>query len=201
MAEDQDKPKLQTVDINDLSLADEELSVNADADAFQGPPPPDDGDHRVKLRLGDRKVQMGKSKDGRNYFMVHIDAEVLDPEFEGRRVFDNASSLIMQSSGTCRIAGVLKAIGETVPSRTTAKELTKALVDRLAGDPEATITTVWEAYCSDCKKNVLRQQKRFPTDNGSGRHTSQIECPKCHSLCSAQARVTAYKAAGAGAGA
>src|SRR3984885_10407923 len=132
---DEEKSKLQQVDINSLDLADEEISVNADADAFSGPPPPDDGDHLVKLSLGNRKVQMGKGKNGQTYFMAHIQAKVLDAAFENRVVFDNASTMIMQASGTCRAAGVLKALGEQVPSRTTAKDLMRSLVDRLAGGP------------------------------------------------------------------
>ena len=188
--------KLTQVDINSLDLADDELSINTEADAFAGPPPPDDGDHLVKLSLGDRKVQMGKGKQGQTYFMAHVVAKLITGPFENRVVFDNASTMIMQGSGTCRAAGILKAIGETVPSRVSSKDLMRQLVERLAGEPQCIITTTWEAYCPDCEKNVLRQQKRFPT-NGGGGHRNQIECAKCGSLLSAQARITAYKPASA----
>jgi hypothetical protein len=194
MAADEEKRKLETVDINSLDLADEEISVNSDADAFAGPPPPDDGDHLVKLSLGDRKVQMGKGKNGQTYFMAHVVAKLVTGPFENRVVFDNASTMIMQGSGTCRAAGVLKALGETVPPRTTAKTLMQELVSRLAGEPQCIVTTSWEAYCPDCEKNVLRQQKRFPA-NGDGSHRHQLECAKCGSLLTAQARIMAYKPA------
>lgn len=188
------KTKPVEVDINDLSLADEEISVNSDADAFAGPPPPNDGDHLVKLSLGKRKVVMGKARNGENYFMADVNARVITGPYENRMMFDNASTMIMQGSGTCRAAGILKALRESVPMRTTKKELMKALVDRLAGEPQCTVTSQWEAYCSDCEKTVLRSEKRFPSD-GNGGHRHQIECSKCGSLLTAQAKIVAYKPA------
>ena len=35
--------KMKPVDLNDLYLEDENLQLDPDADAFQGPPPPPDG--------------------------------------------------------------------------------------------------------------------------------------------------------------
>lgn len=182
------------VDINDLQLADEQVDVNAEADAFAGPPPPSDGDHRVKLSLGNRKVTSGKDRMGRTYYMVHTQLKVGpgDP-FENRVMFDNVSTMVMQS-GTSKMIGVLKALGEQVGSRVSILELTRLYVNRLAGEPEVIVTSQWRAYCADCEKNVLRGEKRFP-QNPDGSHRHQFECKTCGSLVSAQAEPTAYKLA------
>lgn len=202
---------LVPVDINDLSLADDELSINTDADAFAGPPPPDDGDHRVKLSLGDRKVQQGTIKKGpskgQTYFMVHVQGKIMpgDPS-EGRVTFDNASTMVMQNTGTCRVAGILKALGEPIPARAKGSELARRLCELLAGEPEVVQTTQWSGFCQDCrdeyentggkrgKKNgvILRGQRRFP-ENGNGQHLANVECKECGALVNARAEVMAYK--------
>lgn len=194
MAIDELKVKPQEVDINDLQLADEQVDVNADADAFSGPPPPDDGDHLVKLSLGRKKVQQGKDKQGRVYYMVDVQGKILGGKFENRVTFDMVSTMVMQGSGTSRMVGVLKALGEPVSSRVSIVDLTRQLVNKLAGEPTVIQTTNWRAYCADCEKNILRGQKRFP-QNGDGGHRHQIECPKDGTLCTAQADVQGYKPA------
>lgn len=188
------KSKPVEVDINNLELVDEQVDVNADADAFAGPPPPDDGDHLVKLSLGRDKVQQGKDKQGRVYYMVHVQAKVLNGPFENRVLFDRVSTMVMQGSGTSRMVGVLKALGEPVGNRVSIVDLTRQFVNRLAGEPEVTVTTQWRGYCADCEKNVLRGQKRFP-QNGDHTHRHQIECSKDGSLVTAQADIVAYKPA------
>jgi hypothetical protein len=211
MADELEKVKPIPVDLNDLSLVDEQVDVNAEADAFAGPPPPDDGDHRVKLSLGPRKVQTGKiskgADKGKPYYMVHVQGKVQPGDkFEGRVTFDTVSTMVMQGTGTSRMVGVLKALGETVQSRVGILEITKLLAARLDGEPEVIQQTQWSAYCADCKaeydqtsgrrgkKNgiVLRGQSRFP-QNGDGGHRHQVECPHCGSLLTAQAEVIAYK--------
>jgi hypothetical protein len=109
-------------------------------------------------------------------------------------LFDNVSTMVMQGSGTSRMVGVLKALGEPVSSRVSIVELTRAFVNRLAGEPSVTVTSQWRAYCSDCEKNILRGQKRFKQGvNGTNSH--QLECPKDGSLVTAQAEIVAYKPA------
>ena len=208
MSEEVDlKEKAKPVDLNDLQLADEMVDVNADADAFAGPPPPTDGDYRVKLSLGKRGVSQGKSKDGKLFFMADVNAKVIVGEFENRILFDNVSTMVMQNTGTSRMAGVLKALGETVGGRTSILEMTRKFADKLTGEPEVTVQTQWTAYCADCneenKQNpkrgkkggiVLRGEKRFP-QNGDGHHRAQVECPNCGSLLNARAEILAYKPA------
>jgi hypothetical protein len=205
------REKAKEVDINDLQLADEQVTIDGDADAFAGPPPPPDGDHRAKLSVGKRKVTGGKDKRGRPFYMVDSNAKIIAGDFENRILFDNVSTMVMDSSGTSRMAGVLKALGEQVGGRTSIVELTRLYVNKLAGEPEVLVQSQWTAYCADCKadadasggkrgkKNgiVLRGQKRFPQDANGG-HRHQVECPNCGSMLSARAEIVAYKPIPAG---
>jgi hypothetical protein len=194
VADEVEKQKPVPVDINDLSLADQELEVDENVDAFAGPPPPDDGDHLVKLSIGKRGVQQKKSKDGRDYYVMSIVGTVIDPKFEGRLLFDDMNGSTLVRNGTCGVVGILKALGETVPSRTTSLALMRLLKDRLAGEPQVVVTSRWEAYCSDDGKTVKRGQRNFKqNDQGSFQH--MIECENCGAMVTANARVTAYKPA------
>lgn len=209
MAEEVDlKEKAKPVDINDLQLADEQVDINADADAFAGPPPPPDGDYLVKLSVGKRAVTSGKTGAGKLFYMVDTNAKVIAGAFENRIFFDNVSTMVMDSSGTSRMAGVLKALGQSIGGRTSIVDLTRTYVNTLTGEPSLSVQTQWEAYCADCKSDfesskgkrgkkggiVLRGEKRFP-QNENGGHRHQVECPNCGAMVSARPGVIAYKAA------
>jgi hypothetical protein len=205
------KEKAKQVDLNDLQLADEQVDLNPDADAFAGPPPPDDGDHLVKLSLGKGGVttgtiSKGESK-GKPWYQIEIVGKIQSPDpFEGRLTFNRAGTMVF--NGTSEVVGVLKAIRETVSPRETVVGLLRRLNDRLVSEPTCVQKTQWTAYCADCleefkstngqrgKKNgiVLRGQNRFPQENG-GKHRHQIECPNCGTLVSARADVVAYRPA------
>jgi hypothetical protein len=128
------------------------------------------------------------------YYMVHVQGKVGPGPFENRVTFDRVSTMVMQGSGTSRMVGVLKALGETVGNRVSIVELTRTFVNKLAGEPDVIQTTQWRGYCSDCDKNILSGQKRFP-QNGDGTRRHQLECPKCGTLVTAQTNVTGYKPA------
>lgn len=212
MADETDlREKAKPVDLNDLQLADEQVDLNADADAFAGPPPPNDGDHLAKLSMGKRAVTGGKDKRGRPFYIVDTNAKLIAGAFDGRILFDNVSTIVMDSSGTSRMAGVLKALGHQVGGRTSIVELSRLYVNTLVGEPQVTVQSQWTAYCADCKaeadasggkrgkKNgiVLRGEKRFPQDANGG-HRHQVECPNCGSMLNARAEVVAYKPVPAG---
>jgi len=205
-----DKEAPKPIDLNDLSLQDELVDVNPDADAFAGPPPPDDGDHRVKLSLGPSKVTggtIGKGEQkGKPWYQIELQGRIQPGDsFEGRIMFNRASTMIF--NGTSEVIGVLKAIGEQVSARESVLDLLRRLKARLESEPECIMRTQWTAYCADCKaeyetnksrgkKNgiMLRGQNRFPQeDNGKRRH--QIECPICGTLLTARPEVVAYKSA------
>ena len=205
------KPPVE-VDLNNLELADEQVDVNPDADAFSGPPPPDDGDHRFKLKLGPRKVQqgeIGKGVDkGKKFYMVHVQGQISDPQdkHNGRTAFDNVSTMVMQGNGTSRIVGALKSLGETISVRESILDLARRFKARLDGEPEVTWQTQWTAFCKTCKEEadrgskkvpkngiILRGQKNFP-QLANGSHQHQIECKNCGSLLTANSEVLAWKA-------
>src|SRR5258708_2386414 len=151
MSEVELKEKAKLVDLNDLQLADEQVDINGDADAFAGPPPPDDGDHRAKLSMGPQKVLGGKDKNGKPFYMVSTQAKITVGPWENRIVFDNPSSMVMQNTGTSRIAGILKATGNPVSGRVSTLEVVRKYADVLVGEPESIIQTQWTAYCKDCQ--------------------------------------------------
>ena len=199
--------KAVEVDLNSLDLVDEQVDISVEADAFAGPPPAPDGDHLVKLSLGPKKVLSGKAKDGRPFYMLHIRADIQPgDEYEGRVMFTNVGTMVMQNTGTSAVVGVLKAVRDQVSPRESILELARRLKNRLDGNPECLVTSQWQAYCADCKAEfdatdgkkgkkggiVLRGQKRFP-QNGNGHNRHQVECPNCGSMLTAQAAIIAFK--------
>lgn len=207
----EEKVKPAQIDLNDLSLQDEQIDLNPDADAFAGPPPPDDGEHLVKLSLGKSGVTGGTiskgEMKGKKWYQVEIVGKIQPGDkFEGRMTFNRVSSMIF--NGTSEVVGVLKAIGEGVTSRESTLDLLRRLTARLNGEPDALQKTQWVAFCKDCLDDydnsggkrgrkqgiVLRGQNRFPQE-ADGRHRHQIECPNCGSLVTARAEVVAYKVA------
>jgi hypothetical protein len=211
MSDEVEKKPPQQVDLNDLSLVDEAVTINPDADAFAGPPPPDDGEHRVKISLGKGgvttgTVSKGESK-GKPWYQVDIQGKIQPPDpFEGRMTFNRVGTMVF--NGTSEVVGVLKALGEPVTARESVLDLLRRLKARLDGEPEVIQKTQWAAFCSDCNQEfdhsggkrgkkggiVLRGQSRFP-QNGNGKHNHQVECPGCGSLVNARAEVVSYKAA------
>lgn len=189
------------IDINDPTavLPDDEIELDPQGDAFAGPPPVPDGVHKAKLLLGPQGVSVGKTDQGTAYIMVQIEARVLaeGESFDNFPVFDTASTLVQESTGTSRVSGVLGALGIAVPARIRLSDLARMLTDALEGSPLVTIKTQWEGYCGTCPgkkpgkigRVVLRGQKRFP----EGKHVT--ECPNCGSEVVAQARIRSYSAA------
>ena len=192
--------ELQTLDLNDptLILPDEELVLNPDGDAFAGLAPIGDGEHVAVLTLGNRGTQLGTTKDGRKYIMTHLQATIQEGE-KKFTVFDTVSTLVQESSGTSRMAGVLRAAGETVPARTTIADLARQFAQFIAGSPRVLITTRWEAQyqlpaepgqTKGKYKTFLRGQRKFP-ENGNGGFVSEVKAPD-GTLVKAQAVVTKY---------
>ncbi len=186
------------IDINDPTavLPDDEINLNPEGDAFAGPAPVPDGEHIAFLTLGQRGFQQGTTEQGVNYVMAHIEARVIaeGEKFNNFPVFDTASTLVMESSGTSRMAGVLGALGVKVPSRISIKELARLFAKELENKPQVRIKTKWEGFCTDCPnektgklgKVVVRGQRNFP----EGKHV--MECPHCGNEVTAQARITKY---------
>jgi hypothetical protein len=202
--------KPQSVDIFDQSLATEEVEINPDANAFAFPPPPSESGnpYRVKLKRGQKGWLSYPSKNGKQgYMATDIEARIVAPGVEGlddKPLFDNfASTMVMQSTRTSRIAGILKAIyetrgqGETVPAHTSHLELSRKLQEEFDKESEVGVWIQWEAYCESCsdddKRVTVRGEKRFPP-NANGGHVAEIEHKQCGSTISAQAKIQRYVA-------
>lgn len=184
------------IDLSDPTaiLPDEDITLNPDGDAFAGVAPTPDGEHIATLKLGPRGITAGTTRSGHNYYNVHVECRVIA---EGQRhdnfpVFDNVSTLISDFTGTSRMAGVLKALREPVPARTTLSELVKQFAKALEGQPRVKVVTRWEAdqKQSDGKyKTIRRGMKKFPEiTTGNYSPTITVDGEEV----TAQAKVTKY---------
>jgi hypothetical protein len=143
-----------------------------EADPFAGPPPVDDGKYLVKLTLNEKRpVEKKPRTDGLgNYFRIGVVAVIQDPggKFDGRMLFDDASTLPFGNSGSTRVAGILKALNvKPLPSASgQALQLCKAL----EAGPAATVKTQWEvSYKEDdgSWKRIKGQKNFLKYPNGS----------------------------------
>src|SRR6202162_542536 len=101
-----------TIDINDPILQQEMIEADPEADFFeQPPPPPDDREYQAKILLGERGVsvkyqKMNGDPDGRPsgplFLSFALENRLIDPDmpWNDAPVFDNATSIVMRSSGT-----------------------------------------------------------------------------------------------------
>lgn len=206
-----EKEQPQAIDIFDQSLATEEVDINPEANAFAFPPPPSESGnpYRVKIKRGSKGWMSYPSKNGKpGYLATDIEARIIAPGVEGvddKPLFDNfASTMVMPSSRTSKVVGILKAIyetrgqGETVPAHTNHKELGQKLQEEFDKESEVYVWIQWVAYCEACsdenKRVEVRGEKRFPQNAEKTGHVAEIEHKQCGSTISAQARITRYLA-------
>ncbi len=194
--------------INDLPLIDEEpLNINAEADAFATFAPPPDATHVAKLKLAtggnSPAIQVGKDKNGHPFVMLSIEARIVaeGQPYNNSVCFDRASTVVMQSTGTCRMAGVLQALRVPVPRDMTAQQMARQLAAVLEGEPLAKIETQWQAreeVESGVWKTVVRGMKRFPAKKDAdgnvipGQYEHTIESPKTGATLDAKAVILRY---------
>ncbi len=194
--------------INDLPLIDEEpLNINPEADAFASFAPPPDKTHIAKLKLAtggnSPAIQTGKDKNGRPFVMFAIEARIVaeGEPYNNAAVFDRVSTVVMQSTGTCRMAGVLQALKVPVPRDMTAVQMAKQLAAVLEGEPLIKIETQWQAreqVDDDTWKTVVRGMKRFPQKRDKdgntipGEYEHVIESPKTGATLDARAVILRY---------
>ena len=197
-------------DINDLSLMSEPVEVDGSItgeDFFQ-PPIPDDGDHLARLTLGDRGIKASRQKDkstgqksGKGFLMVHLAVELLDDS--GNKVgviFDNPTSIVMESVNTSKLHAILDACGNPAPARATLGELLAHTEATLAQSPQVEVTTQWEARYNKGTdtdpdyKTLLKGQKKFPPKPDGGYERIVMD-PETGERVTAQAVIRKYKRA------
>lgn len=180
----QEREKPQPIDLSQILAEDEAMEdFNPDADAFSGFPPPPDGVHVVKLRLNKNNspsgLVAGKDRNGRGFVIADLEAEIVaegEPQ-HGQRFFDSASTMVFQSTGTCKIAGILHELGVEVPRGVSKGELVQMFVSELEQEPLLRVESEWSARyeASPGKwKTAKRGMKKFPPKEGGG-HSHIIE--------------------------
>ena len=190
------------IDLNDPTavLPDDELIMDPEGDAFAGLAPIPDGTYLTALSVSTGSgVKSGRTEQGA-YSIVGIQLKVTDEgdKFNERVFFDDATSFIDSGTGVSRMAGIYKALGETIPARVGLSDFTRLFVAALEGNPLVKVTTQWIAKCTVCTRNngkkgkiMLRGMRKFPQlDNGTYKHT--VDCPECGTLLTAQAKPTKY---------
>lgn len=195
VTEEEQKP--QKIDINDQSLQsqiEEQVEMDPEADAFSFPAPPPDGVYEVRMQPSDQGWERRYSKKlNKHYLQIGLELRIVDPggEFDDKPIFDNASDIVMQGTRICRIAGILKALGEAIPSKTTNIELCRKFEEVLATNPSLRIKTRWEGYSKDQEKTVKRGMASFPK-NAEGKPLHVFEDPNTKEEITANVRIQRY---------
>lgn len=175
--------KAVAIDLNDPNLQVENLEVNPEKDQFAYPAPPPAGTYDAKLKIKQKDgvdFYRGETGKGKKYLATQIEARLVIvggdeslQRYDNWPIFDNfVSTLVQEQAGTNKIVGILKAVGQQVPAKTTDVELARLLRDKLAGEPSCKITIDWEASAetgqTDDRGKAIYERfkgmKRFPAD-------------------------------------
>ncbi len=176
-----------------MNQADDEQieGFDAEADAYEVPPPVSDGEHIVEVKLSETKQDAGefvtKDEDGaeKKHFFLNLVLTIIgksDPE-KGRVIFDTPNTMPRrtQKGVTTAVATLIRRFGGKATGRPFADIQTlKSILSRSV--PKAKVTTRWEAtYDKDVRdahkaktgqslKAYKKGQATFPED-GDGIHT------------------------------
>jgi hypothetical protein len=172
-------PEVKTIDINDPILLQEMVEANAEADFFElPPPPPDDRDYVVKVGLGDRgmtvKRQMRKGDadgqpSGPLFLICALENRIIDADqpWNDAPLFDNATSIIMGSSGTSLLHAILRALGHPALGRMNLSELRDHALSVFSSELTCGVGGKWEASVkkedgTGKYKTIRKGMKNFP---------------------------------------
>jgi hypothetical protein len=210
MAEDNNNQSYKVdLDSLDSSMVAEEIELNPDANPMEGPPPIDDGVHRVKLYLSpdweQKETKPNKAGEKRTYFATKFSAGVVSEDSNNnRRVFERVNTLVFDGKNPMAYI-ILQILGGAknaqarafVESLTTPLALAKAFREALAGEPIIKVSTKWVAQYNDGTpeapkyKTALSGQKNFPKVPGSDRYNHVINI-KGTGEVAAQAKIQDY---------
>ena len=198
-------------DINSMDLMNEVCEVNetATAEDFFQPKLPDDGDHLVVLKLGNRGIKADRGWEGKKpnrkrsgpaFLNIHVQLVALkDDGTEGGTVgFDNLTTIAMGDGQLSSAHAVFDLAGFSIPRRATLAEIKQAVEVAIAKNPTVVCVTRWEAQVNDGSKespdyrDVLKGQKSFPPA-GEGKFNPEVTDAKSGQTVRAQARVVRYK--------
>lgn len=203
-------PDQDVIDINDPLLQQEMVEADPDADFFEmPPPPPDDRDYQVKILLGERGVNVKRQTKktdqpghptGPLFLNFALELRIMDPDqpWDGAPLFDNATSIVMQSSGTSLLHGILRAVGQPAAGRMDLAALRDHALGVFASEPTCLISGKWEAQAKDQDgkyKTVKKGMKNFPLIDPSHPelgHSPYAEDKQTGEAARAQFRVNKY---------
>lgn len=181
----------EILDPNDPRLISEDISVNAEGDAYAQPAPPPDTKWRCKLKLEGVKDANGQkhdylpklTKDKLPYFATGISASIIDPsgKYDGVLMYDSWVGTFMNRDGSTKVSTILRLLKQpdgnpwveirpnTAPAakvkagqRLTHKEWMDLLVTALAGEPEIGVLSQWEWSCQTCSEEAKAAHKAYP---------------------------------------
>lgn len=165
------------IDINDPILQQEMIEADPEADYFElPPPPPDDIEYQVKVLLGDggvtckrqeRKGDLNGQRTGPLFLNFALELRIVDPgqPWDNAACFDNATSIVMQNSGTSKLHSILRSLGAPAMGRMDLAALRDHMLGVLAGEPVTVIAGKWEARVKDpdgSYRTVRKGMKNFP---------------------------------------
>lgn len=162
------------------------LGIDTEADAFSAIPI-DDGVHQAKITVqgGENGFNEGEGRDGK-FYSCTVQAEIVAPgsKQDGARVYDPVSTMVLQSTGTNRMAGVQKAIGQPLDSGWSHLKQAQEFFRATQAEPTCRIETRWEArYDTGDKtdsgkakyRTAIAGQANFPEgENGRKQHVIYV---------------------------
>ncbi len=159
------------IDINDPRLVSENIEIDPAGDAYAMPPVLPDGRWRAKLVAKEvgkapnqKRFAPKLDRDQRPYLYTALEADVIDHsgKFDGIKVPDYFVSTQVRRDGSSAAATILARLGKPAQRTTTHGTLMNDLLSALAGEPELTIETEWEANCQKCEEISDKKHERKP---------------------------------------
>jgi hypothetical protein len=180
-----DAPKTQSR----MSQVDDEQveGFEAEADAYEVPPPVSDGEHIVEVKLSETKQDHGefttKDENGaeRKHFFLSLVLTIIgksDPE-KGRVIFDTPNTMPRRTAKgvTTAVATLIRRFGGKATGRPfTDIQTLKNILSKSV--PKAKVTTRWEAtYDKDVKDAAGKRLKPYKKGQASFPESDGIHVP------------------------
>lgn len=206
------------IDINDPTLVAEPVD-DVDGASFFAARVPDDGDHLVRLELGQNGIKPGKDKRGNAFLNVHFAERIYDENGnEQGYLFDRVNSVVFDRNGQrfSRLHALMDLVGVKL-GNASEPEKQEMIETALADNPEVVATSQWQAqskaetdeeveeairlkFAKPGKLEVgwyytfLKNQRKFPKGS-DGTPIPEAVNPITGEKVRAQAVVTGYKPA------
>jgi len=171
------------ISINDPELLKEIVEADPEADFFEAPPPPPEGDYMVKLFLGQKgivirrqkrkDVDQGDARTGPLHVAVWMDVHILDPgqPWDDTTCSYFADSIISdrkkrpgQPLGTSKLHTILRAVNQPAIGAMSLPELLQHTQSVLASEPTCGARGQWVAKAGkeEDYRIVLTGMNNFP---------------------------------------